>query len=441
MPPFYRLAEVSIYSVLNSLPFMLLALYPFSNTFRFSKKATVILVSVISVIEIFLGLSAVFFLSDYSGPISTLYTLLYMLFFLLAVKAKIGKTVFTLLMLSNIANLIVDVSKCVEGIFFHSLAIQRYRWSFSLMTLLVEAALLIPLFIYIKYSYTPVVKKETYSKEWRYLWLIPATFYLIWYYFIYSNDLHSSLEISLRPYNAIFFLIINLGACLIYYVVSRLILTQEKYLMLREDIHQLKLYEVQYENLREKIADARRAKHDVRHHVTLMQDYLKRQAYDELDRYLDIYQKSLPDDTLISYCDNHAADMVLQYYAYLAKANNIDYIVKTTIPASISIVDNDLSITLGNLLENALHACIAEKDTNKKLIVHAQTDNGTLYITIDNTFTGTISRNSEGVLYSSKHNGTGIGTESVKHIVNKYNGIYQTDQKDGMFFTSVMLLL
>ena len=44
MPPLYRLVEVGIYSLLNFLPLMVLALYPFRHRLRFSKTATVGLV-------------------------------------------------------------------------------------------------------------------------------------------------------------------------------------------------------------------------------------------------------------------------------------------------------------------------------------------------------------------------------------------------------------
>lgn len=37
MPPIYRFLEVSLYSVINVLPFMLLALYPFRQQLRYGK--------------------------------------------------------------------------------------------------------------------------------------------------------------------------------------------------------------------------------------------------------------------------------------------------------------------------------------------------------------------------------------------------------------------
>ena len=178
----------------------------------------------------------------------------------MAVKNLFGKTLFTLLTISNLANLTVVSAKCLEGFFFPVLATQDYRWSSSLMFFAVEICLSVPVLLYMKMVIVPAVKSESSGLEWRYLWLIPATFYLIWCYLLYGNSSHSSLEIALQPKNTLFLFAINIGAFLIYYVVARLILEQNKSLELRDKNHQLIMQAMQYKNLQEKITDARRAK-------------------------------------------------------------------------------------------------------------------------------------------------------------------------------------
>ena len=72
---------------------------------------------------------------------------------------------------------------------------------------------------------------------------------------------------------------------------------------------------MQYENLQEKITEARRAKHDVRHHIMLMQGYINDGELDAFSEYLERYNESLPDDSLIQFCENTAANAVLLYFA------------------------------------------------------------------------------------------------------------------------------
>lgn len=126
---------------------------------------------------------------------------------------------------------------------------------------------------------------------------------------------------------------------------------------------------MQYENLQEKITEARRAKHDVRHHIMLMQGYINDGELDALSEYLERYNESLPDDSLIQFCENTAANAVLLYFAQQAKNNDIDYIVKADVPADIFLSDTDISVLFGNLIENALDACIEESGDDKKIII------------------------------------------------------------------------
>lgn len=289
----------------------------------------------------------------------------------------------------------MDVAKEIrrhdrEGLLFPSLATQSYRWSFSLMLFIVEAVISVPLFFYMKTVYAPAIEKEPSGFEWRYLWLIPE---------------------------------------------------QNKTLELTEYNHQLTMQAVQYENLQEKIAEARRAKHNVRHHIAVMQEYLAAKDYAALGDYLNRYGRSLPDDSLVRFYENTAANAVLLYFAQHAKDSGIDYDVKSEIPQSIGISETDISVLLGNLLENALDACKTDSAKDKKIIVRANTEDGSLCVTVDNTFTGELKKTLDGKLISTKHRGAGLGTESVRSIAEKYGGICRLENRNGFFYASVLCRL
>ena len=472
MPPFYRILEVCLYSLLNFLPFMGLALYPFRRNMRFSKKIIVVMILILTGLQMGMGILAAFFAYGNTGIISALSSLIYVVFYLIAVKMPLGKTTFTLFMISNLANFLVVSSKCIEGQIFPELARQAYRWSFSLILFLMEIILWVPLFLYIQKLYTPAVEREPSGKEWHYLWMIPATFYLIWYYNLYANVSMSSLEVALRPENAICLFFINAGACLIYYIVSELVLEQNKTLELQQRNYQLSMQAMQYENLQIKITEARRARHDVRHHVTLMQTYLQEKNYDALEEYLQHYQRGLPDSTPISYCENTAVNAVLLYFAQEAKLREIAFEVRVNLPKETGMEETDLSVLFGNLLENAMDACEeeiekiqkgqsaqseqklqeaektqdgqmhlygeTEKSNVGKVIINASQKGQALCVTVDNTFSGKLRRDREGRLLSTKHRGSGMGTESVKMIAEKYHGVCRFEVSDGMFCASFM---
>lgn len=436
--PIYRILEVCLYSLLNFLPFLALALYPFRDNLRFSGQKTALLIAALTCIQVFVGLYAAFFPGSAAGILSLVSTASYAVFYFTAIKKHPGQLLFTLLMLSNIANFTVIASKCLEGLFFPDLALQQYRYSMSLFILLVETAIAFPVFHFIKNVYTPAMSAHTLGHDWNYLWLIPTTFYLIWYYVIYGNSTLTSLEIALIPKNAIILLFINAGAILVYYIVSKLILDQNKILNLQQQNHQLQLQTLQYEKLQTRINDARRAAHDMHHHIAIIQDYLNTHNYSGLELYLNQYKKKMPDNTPISFCENSAANVVLHYYAQEAKQYNFTYSAYVNIPENCGIDSSDLVVLLGNLLENALDACRACTDPQKQIIIRATNDVHSLCITVDNSFANKIRKSPDDNFFSSKHTGIGLGTLSVKTIVSKYNGVCHFEWNDNTFYSSAI---
>ena len=398
LPPLSRVFEICLYSLLNFFPFLIFALYPFRDDLRFSRTKTGLLIVVLTFLQILFGLLACFSIGNISAVLSLISTLSYAFFYFTVIRKSPGQLLFVLLMISNIANLVVITAKCLEGQFFPDFALLPYRYSMSLFMVIVEIFILIPVFIFLKKVITPAISCSQSFHEWRYLWLIPATFYLIWYYMVYGNSTLSGLEIALNPKNIIVSVFVNAGALLIYSIVARLIVNQEQILKLQQQNHQLELQTV----------------------------------------HLEQYCKQLPDHSLITFCENIDANIVLSHYAQEAERLGIAYSVVANIPASCPVEDHDLSVLFGNLLENAVDACVASKTTARSIFVRAVYEKGSLCIAIDNTFDGKIMQDSDGTFLSSKHAGKGLGTVSVRTIASKYHGTCRFDWKDQTFFASVI---
>lgn len=436
--PLYRILEIIFYSILNLLPYLSLALYPFRDSFRHSRAAILLQIALITLLQIALGLLAASLPAAVKGIISAISTFVYFVFYFLAVRAHPGKILFTLLMLSNIANLLVVTSKCIEGLLFPALAVQSYRWSFSVILLAEQLLLLPPLFFYMQKIYTNTIKKDIASSVWHYLWLIPATFYLLWFYHLYSKE-KTALEISLEPANALFLLCINLGAFLIYSLMARLINEYDKNIRLEQQNHILTLENLQYENLKDKITEARQARHDLRHHITVMTGYLNAKEFDKLESYLTEYRSSLPEDSSIVFCQNQTVNLLLLHFAQQARNNQIDFTIYADIPEELNIPSNDLAVILGNLLENAVDACCAQKNGRKRIVLRGRAEQHSLLLTVDNTFEGQIRRDKNGTIQSSKHPGPGLGLTSVDYIARRHEGMLKVEEKEGIFYASVLL--
>ena len=74
---------------------------------------------------------------------------------------------------------------------------------------------------------------------------------------------------------------------------------------------------------------------------------------------------------------------------------------------------------------------------DRKIIVRANADGGSLCLTVDNTYTGELKR-AGGRLVSTKHRGLGLGTQSVRSIAAQYGGTCRFEARNGMFYASVL---
>lgn len=433
--PFYRYLEVALYALLNFLPYLILALYPFRKQLRFSKPVIISLIFIISILQILTGICAAFEINN--AMLSILSTALYAIFYFTATKVYFGKSLFTLLILSNMANLVMVFAKCLEGILFGSMAYESYRWTNSFCMLIGHLLFTTPVAVYFYKSYSVSINKP-HNNVWRYLWLVPATFYLAWYWHLYGQG-RSSLEVALEPVNTLFLLLIDIGSFVIYHMILRLIHELNKNMELEMKNHQLAMQTLQYENLRTKIAEARRAKHDIRHHITLMREYLHNGNLDELERYLDQYQKSLPSDSGLIFSNNYTLNTLLLYFAQEAKNYGIDYDVRIDLQENLWIPENDLSVLLGNLLENAIHACAEQSNGERKIIIRAKETENTIFLTIDNTFDGELKQSKDGSYLSTKLNGNGLGLMSVRSITEQYHGTFEIETQENLFCVSVAL--
>ncbi len=439
MPELYRLVEVSVYALLNFLPLAILAVYLLRNQLRCRTGIIVCLLCVLSLFQITIGIRLVFFPGRFLGMLSFGCTVVYAVSLLYAVKAPAGKTMFVLLFLSNIENYVVMLSKCLEGQLFPDLARQQYRWSFSFCMILVMTILGLPFYLYVKREIVPIIQLKHNDHDWRFLWLVPGVFYFIWYCIIYILNDVSTLEMALRPEVALFFTIFHLGALLAYYVTARMLKINEQNRILEEQKSIASIQLLQYQNLQEKIVETRRARHDMRHHAALMNGYLQEGQYDKLEEYLNRYTKIIYDAEAVQMCENVTVNVILLYFAGLAKVHEIDFDGEAVISSNTKVSETDLSVLFGNLLENAMDACLEKPEGNEKIVVRIRETTSSLCFTIDNTFHGEIKRTSDDRYMSAKHKGEGIGISSCRSIVENYHGIMDIEQSDGMFRVSVLL--
>ena len=212
--------------------------------------------------------------------------------------------------------------------------------------------------------------------------------------------------------------------------------------MLRERADQqgtlLAIQHTQYQQLSRHMETVRQARHDLRQHLNVIDHYLGSGKTEDLKSYISQYRMTLPPDVARTWCENYAVNTIVCYYAEEARKAGIDFSVRLELPKQLSINEAELCSIFGNLLENALDACRECTDTAPFIRIRAREEGGHIALAVDNTCCRA-PMEENGRFRSSKHEGFGSGTASVRSIVQRYQGVTEFHYKDHIFFASVFL--
>lgn len=119
----------------------------------------------------------------------------------------------------------------------------------------------------------------------------------------------------------------------------------------------LTAYEMQYENVKEAINRERRMRHNLRHHFRTLGVMAADSQLEEVCTYVNEYLKDMDVIEMRQLSRNSVLNTVLSYYIQHAEEQGIqtrcDIQVKEDYPLNMK----DMTVLLGNALENALRAC------------------------------------------------------------------------------------
>ena len=127
---------------------------------------------------------------------------------------------------------------------------------------------------------------------------------------------------------------------------------------------------------------------------------------------------------------NKDVDSLINYELTLASEFGTEIICDIELPEQLNITSFDMTIILGNLLDNAIEALRQSK--KKLLIITIKYMKGIIRIDIENTYDSNYKRKPDG----REH---GIGLLSVMNTLEKYHGNLKTFPEDNRYHTTVVL--
>jgi sensor histidine kinase regulating citrate/malate metabolism len=115
---------------------------------------------------------------------------------------------------------------------------------------------------------------------------------------------------------------------------------------------------------------------------------------------------------------------------------------KGDVPKDIEYRRFDLCVIIGNLLDNAMEACLKQPEDDKRFIrVYIGLLRQQLYIYVSNSVGGKVIKNGGSYISTKNFSTHGFGLMRVDKIAGKYGGYINRQDEEGVFATEVMLPL
>lgn len=437
--------------LLQVIPFAVLVIYPYGDKLRFSKKRTALLT-----LGLIVGLAVLFascgcYLERLLPPNHTLFQAVNVVF-LLCIFPCLGwylymtndiwqKKLFVFsfaltagLFINSINNAICTLF--VDPILYDGLPYQGYQ----LLILAILTALLLPLFWVVLAKYYCPVEAGLSPKESIYLAFLPLFLFLL----LAAGLSFIEFDYLYNPMSLFLFFSLFILVLVIYLIFFKMMgLSYEKLRSQHESDqahHLLTIQETQYRHICDSIENSRRMNHDLKHHMVTLQGYLQNGQVQDACDYLAQYLNSARQSELVTLCGNPVVNMVVGYYRAMALQKGIAFKTRISIPDELSVSDIDLSVILGNLLENAIDAADSAETQERLIRFHMLCSGNMLAITVDNSFSGEM-KMTGGQYVSNKVNHSGLGLRNIEIIAGKYEGGVEFTHDSNMFHSSVMLVL
>lgn len=178
-------------------------------------------------------------------------------------------------------------------------------------------------------------------------------------------------------------------------------------------------------------------KHDFHHHLQTLKGQLEAGEVDRALAYIEQLDNQLMNvDTLLK-TGNVSLDAILSAKIAQAKVENIAVTVKANVPDALTISDLELSIIIGNLLDNAIEAC--RTVTGERFIRIFISMKGTmLYFSMLNA--AGAKKKKTGSLFATHKDGVhGFGLRRAEAILEEHGGWVKYNSEDGAFTSEFLV--
>lgn len=176
--------------------------------------------------------------------------------------------------------------------------------------------------------------------------------------------------------------------------------------------------------------------HDLKHTLKL----LKANPNDEVNSYVKELEQTVENYDDMIKTGNKALDITITEMRSAFKSHHI-YFSYSTDGALLNLLqDTEIYSLFGNILKNAMNACLKENDKEKRTIFLSITKKANqIYIHEDNISSTEVVFDNGLPKTSQDESIHGFGTKSIEYIVKKYDGIVKFSKNNNRFFVDILI--
>jgi sensor histidine kinase regulating citrate/malate metabolism len=200
-------------------------------------------------------------------------------------------------------------------------------------------------------------------------------------------------------------------------------------------------YTKQLNLMKSSLESVRSFRHDMRNHLILLNSLVEENEYDEASKVISQITGAIDVKNEYAQSGNITVDSILNFNLQEAINKGISVSLELNIPERLNITPFDMSVILGNLLDNAINAS-SRLEKDKRLDLKIDYKRGRLFINLSNTYNGILNYKGDKLITSNKDKEAhGIGMKNINAVLDKYDGVMEIDHTENIFTTIILLYL
>lgn len=180
--------------------------------------------------------------------------------------------------------------------------------------------------------------------------------------------------------------------------------------------------------------------HDMKNHLSVLSLLISDKNLTRAEEYISKINEPILALEHKKYTENRIVNIILNDKYEKAENCGIHFNITAKDLKEGVIQDIDWCAILANLLDNAIEACLKVNKQNRKIDLFLGQNDCATMITISNTYDGELETKNNKLLTSKTGVGFhGIGIESIRSAVDKYNGVFEYSFKKDIFIINISL--